>query len=61
MDWYIPFLPLEFVMDIPNFGAVSDSLRQVGGEKGILVVEIFHRRLVTAEDIKRLDGYISRQ
>jgi hypothetical protein len=45
-------------MDIPNFGAVSNGLRQIGGEEGILVVEIFHRRFVTAEDIKRLDGYI---
>jgi hypothetical protein len=42
---------------LPDFAAVADGLGQVGGEEGVLVVEELHSRLVTAKNIKRLDGY----
>jgi hypothetical protein len=47
-------------MIIPDFAAISNSLRQVGSEEGVLVGEQLHRRFVTTEDVKRLDGYSQR-
>ena len=46
---------------IPDFSAVANGLGHVGSEERVLVVEIFHGGLVTAEDGKCFDGYIRRQ
>jgi hypothetical protein len=45
------------VGELPNFAAVADGLGQIGGEEGVLVVEELHGRLVTAKNVKRLNGY----
>ena len=47
--------------EIPDFTTIADGLRQVAGEEGVLVIEELHRRLVTAEDVKRLDCYRHQQ
>ena len=41
---------------VPDFGAIAHCLGQIGSEERVLMVEIFHGRLVTAEDIKCLDS-----
>jgi len=61
-DGLINALPIEsdkrpLRREIPDFTAIADGLRQVAGEEGVLVIEELHRRLVTAEDVKRLNGY----
>jgi hypothetical protein len=43
---------------VPDFSSVADNLGQIGREERIFVIEVLHRRLVTAKDIKRLDSYI---
>ena len=55
----MPFLSsqIEAQRELPDFTTVADGLGQVAGEEGVLVIEEFHGRLVTAEDVECLDGY----
>jgi len=59
----MPFLSsqIEAQRELPDFTTVADGLGQVAGEEGVLVIEEFHGRLVTAEDVKRLDCYRHQQ
>jgi hypothetical protein len=57
----LPEMSVALDGEIPDFSAVTNGLGHVGSEERVLVIEIFHGRLVTAEDVKCLDGYIRPQ
>ena len=51
-----PYILEKSCRRVPDFGAIGQWLGQIGSEERVLVVEIFHGRFVTAEDIKRLNS-----